>query len=129
MIGNPIRYICKAKPFGFGVVNDNFWGSEYPILFIQATRASISLGEREMSSSRIVYTCIRTIHATDGRLGRMAPRISRGSTHGPFEARLSTDLLQKRAQIEAKKKSNHIKSGKGNGLLHAPAYLLLPTEQ
>lgn len=55
MIGNPIRYICKAKPFGFGVANDNFWGSEYPILFIQGTRASISLGEREMSSSRIVY--------------------------------------------------------------------------
>ena len=128
MIGNPIRYICKAKPFGFGVANDNFWGSEYPILFIQGTRASIWLGEREMSSSRIVYIHV-SIHATDGRWGRMSPRISRGSTHGPFEARLSTDLLQKRAQIEAKKKSNHIKSGKGNGLLHAPAYLLLPTEQ
>lgn len=59
----------------------------------------------------------------------MAPRISRGSTHGPFEARLPTDLAQKRAQTEAKKKSNQIKSGQGNGLIDAPACLLLPTKQ
>lgn len=67
MIGNPIRYICKAKPFGFGVANDNFWGSEYPILFIQGTRASISLGEREMSSSMYPYnTCDRWEAGKDG---------------------------------------------------------------
>lgn len=81
-----------------------------------------------MSSSRIVYVMYMDDLGWGGGR-RIAPRISRGSTHGPFEARLPTDLLQKRAQIEAEMKSNQIKSGKGNGRLHAPAYLLLPTKQ